>query len=337
MKILVTGAAGFIGSKVAELLLRRGDDVIGIDNLNDFYDVQLKKNRLKRIEQAEIKGTFSFVKEDVTNQESIYQLFKNEQFDKVVHMAAQANSQFSIKNPTSYVDDNLLGFINILEGGRQVSIKHIVYASSSTVYGLNNQLPFSVHHNTDHPLSVYAALKKANELVAHSYSHLYQIPCTGVRLFSVYGPWDRTDGTLQKFTRTALEGQPIDVYNHGKQLRDFAYIDDIAEGIICALDHNAEPNKHWSSEFPDPGSSAAPWRLYNLGSQNPIKLSTYIEILEKHLGIEIVKNYQPFQPGEVVNTVADINAFSGQFGFSPKTDIEQGIEAFVQWYKAYYN
>jgi len=337
MKIFVTGVAGFIGSRVAELLLIRGDNVVGIDNLNDYYDIELKKARLKRIQNSALLGEFAFIQMDTMDNSAISELFEKERFDKVVHMAAQDGDRYSIEKPLNYVGNNVVGFAHVLEGCRQNCIQHLVYASSSSIYGLNRLLPFSVHQNSDHPLSLYAALKKSNELMAHSYSHLYQIPTTGLRFCTVYGPWDNPNMALTKFTKAILAGKSIDVYNQGKHLRDFTYIDDVAEAVILALDTIAEPNKHWNPELPDPASSSAPWRIYNIGDQHPTTLMTYIETLEKHLGQKALKNYMNIQPGDVQDTYADIDAFIGQVGFEPKVSIDEGIKAFVQWYKEYYH
>lgn len=337
MKILVTGVAGFIGSRVAELLLERGDEVLGIDNLNDYYDVGLKKDRLARIQNGELVQNFRFIRLDTMEHAEIMALFQQQQFEKVIHMAAQDGDRYSTQNPLSYVSNNVVGFAHVLEGCRENDIQHLVYASTSSIYGLNRLLPFSVHQNSDHPLSLYAALKKSNELMAHSYSHLYSLPCTGLRFCTVYGPWDSPNMALPKFTKAILSGQCIDVYNRGEHLRDFTYIDDAADAVILALDNNAQPNRHWNPELPDPATSSAPWRIYNIGDRGPIKLSTYIEVLEKHLGIKAEKNYMNIQPGDVQDTYADIDAFIGQMGFSPKVDIEEGITRFVSWYKGYYS
>jgi len=336
MKILVTGVAGFIGSRIAEMLLVRGDDVVGIDNLSDYYDIELKKNRIKRIRQAKIKGRFTFLELDLVDHNKVEQVFREQQPDKVVHMAAQDGDRYSIQKPLEYVNNNVVGFAHILEGCRQSPVQHLVYASSNAIYGLNRLLPFSVHQNTDHPLSLSAALKKSTELMAHSYSHLYQIPTTGIRFCTVYGPWDNPNMALPKFTKAILSGESIDVYNNGEHLRDFTYIDDAAKASILALDTIAEPNQHWSAELPDPATSSAPWRIYNIGDQHPVKLKVYIETLEKYLGRSAKKNYMKIQPGDVQDSYADIDAFIGQVGYKPEVDIEEGIKAFVDWYKVYY-
>jgi len=333
MKILVTGVAGFIGAALARRLLARGDQIIGIDNLNDYYDVQLKKDRLSTIES---KNTFEFIKLDISNRDEMPTLFKSHKPERVVHLAAQAGVRYSIENPNAYVDANLVGFVNILEGCRHNDVKHLVYASSSSVYGANTEMPFSVHHNVDHPLSMYAATKKANELMAHTYSNLYKLPTTGLRFFTVYGPWGRPDMALFMFTKKIVEGEAIDVFNNGNHKRDFTYIDDIVEGVIRTLDNVALPNADWSGESPDPGTSMAPFRLYNIGSHNPIELMRYIEILESCLGKEARKNFLPMQLGDVPATYADIDALIKDVDYSPSTPIEEGIEKFVRWYKDYY-
>lgn len=336
MKILVTGAAGFIGSKLSEELLARGDDVVGIDILNDYYDVRLKEARLKRIENAFKKGMFRFIKQDLADRQGMEKLFAEEQFDKVVNLAAQAGVRYSIENPLSYVDSNIVGFAHVLEGCRHNNVKHLVYASSSSVYGLNESMPFSVHDNVDHPISLYAASKKADELMAHTYSHLYRLPTTGLRFFTVYGPWDRPDMALQKFAKAILEDRPIDVYNYGKHRRDFTYIDDIVEGVIRVLDNIAQPNPVWNGEKPDSASSPAPWRIYNIGNQQPVELMTYIETLEKYLGKTAEKNLLPLQPGDVPDTYADVADLVSDVDYKPSTTVDEGIKMFAQWYKEYY-
>jgi UDP-glucuronate 4-epimerase len=333
-KILVTGAAGFIGSTLSKRLLARGDQVIGLDNLNDYYDVNLKKARLAQIESHD---NFEFVQLDLEDRAGVADLFKNKKIDKVVNLAAQAGVRYSIENPLSYIDSNIVGFTNILEGSRHNNIKHLVYASSSSVYGLNTTMPFSVHNNVDHPISLYAASKKANELMAHTYSHLYNIPTTGLRFFTVYGPWGRPDMALFKFTKGIIEGTPIDVYNRGLMRRDFTYIDDIVEGVIRVLDKTPEPNPNWSGDTPDPSSSIAPYKLYNIGNNNPVELMHYIETLEKALGKTATKNLLPMQPGDVPATYADVADLETDVGFKPQTSVEEGIENFVQWYKKYYS
>jgi len=340
MKILVTGAAGFIGSKLSEQLCLRGDDVVGIDILNDYYAVSLKEARLQRIEEtlsaSDQSGTFRFIKMDLADKNAMEQLFAIEQFDKVMNLAAQAGVRYSIENPLSYVDSNIVGFAHILEGCRHNKVKHLVYASSSSVYGLNESMPFSVHDNVDHPISLYAASKKSGELMAHTYSHLYRLPTTGLRFFTVYGPWDRPDMALQKFAKAIFEGKSIDVYNYGKHRRDFTYIDDIVEGIIRVLDNVAQPNLNWSGQSPDPASSPAPWRIYNIGNQQPVELLTYIETLEKHLGKTAEKNLLPLQPGDVPDTYANVEDLVNDVNYKPSTTVEEGIKNFANWYKAYY-
>ncbi len=333
MKILVTGAAGFIGSYLSKHLLARGDKVVGLDNLNDYYDVNLKKARLS---QLKTQPNFHFIKLDMANRDGMTQLFAHEKFQGAVNLAAQAGVRYSIENPHAYMDSNVVGFLNILEGCRHNDVKHLVFASSSSVYGLNTQMPFSVHHNVDHPISLYAATKKANELMAHTYAHLYRIPATGLRFFTVYGPWGRPDMALFKFTKAILENKPIDVYNHGLMRRDFTYIDDIIEGIIRVLDRIPEPNTAWSGDAPDPSSSVAPYRLYNIGNNNPVELMHYIGALEKMLGKVAKKNMLPMQAGDVPETYADVADLERDIAFKPQTSIEEGIGRFVEWYKSYY-
>ncbi|MBD1399055.1 NAD-dependent epimerase [Pelovirga terrestris] len=334
MKVLVTGAAGFIGFHLCQRLLKRGDEVVGLDNLNDYYDVNLKYARLAQIES---QSNFRLVKMDLADREGIADLFRAESFDRVVNLAAQAGVRYSLINPHAYIDSNLQGFINILEGCRHANVEHLVYASSSSVYGANTSMPFSVHDNVDHPLSLYAASKKANELMAHTYSHLYGLPTTGLRFFTVYGPWGRPDMALFLFARAILAGEPIDVFNYGKMRRDFTYIDDIVEGVVRTLDHPATPNPQWDGATPDPGTSAAPYRLYNIGNNNPVELMYLIEVLEKQLGVTAQKNMLPLQPGDVPATYADVDALTTDVGFKPATPIEVGVERFVAWYREFYN
>jgi UDP-glucuronate 4-epimerase len=333
MQILVTGAAGFIGSHVCQRLLDRGDQVVGLDNLNDYYAVSLKEARLERFSTA---ANFSFVRGGLEDRPLIEQLFARNRFDAVINLAAQAGVRYSLENPHAYVDSNLVGFINILEGCRHHEVKHLVYASSSSVYGANTAMPFSVHQNVDHPLSLYAATKKANELMAHTYSSLYGLPTTGLRFFTVYGPWGRPDMALFLFTKAILEGRPIDVFNHGRMKRDFTYIDDIVEGIIRVTDCTSVPNRNWSGQAPDPGTSFAPWRVYNIGNNQPVELLYFIETLEKFLGKTAVKNLLPMQPGDVPATFADVDDLMNDTGFKPATSIEDGIARFVAWYRNYY-
>lgn len=343
MKILVTGAAGFIGSHVCLKLLERGDDVIGLDNLNNYYSVKLKEARLERIRdfcKSTIAnnttcGDFEFVKMDLADRSVMETLFKESKFDKVINLAAQAGVRYSIENPHAYIDSNIVGFLNILEGCRHNNVQHLVYASSSSVYGANESMPFSVHDNVDHPLSLYAASKKSNELMAHTYSNLYNLPTTGLRFFTVYGPWGRPDMALFLFTKAILAGEPIKVFNYGKHRRDFTYIDDIVEGIIRTLDNTAKANDNWTGTKPDPGTSKVPWRVYNIGNQNPVELLTYIETLEKALGKTAEKQLLPLQPGDVPDTYADVQALVDDVAYKPNTSIEEGIQRFVDWYIKY--
>ncbi len=332
--ILVTGAAGFIGFHLCQSLLARGDEVIGIDNLNDYYDVSLKKDRLAQLDG---KPTFRFHQLDLADQAAMEQLFAQHRFDVVVNLAAQAGVRYSLTNPHAYINSNLVGFTNILEGCRHSDVKHLVFASSSSVYGANTKMPFSVHDNVDHPVSLYAATKKANELMAHTYSHLYGIPTTGLRFFSVYGPWGRPDMALFLFTKAILAGQPIPVFNHGKMRRDFTYIDDIIEGVVRVMDKIPQPNPNWSGDAPDPSSSKAPYKLYNIGNNQPVELLYFIEVLESWLGKKAEKNMLPIQPGDVPINYADVDDLVKDVGFKPNTPIEVGIERFVTWYRSYYS
>ncbi len=332
-RVLVTGAAGFIGYHVARTLLDRGDSVVGLDNLNAYYDVDLKKARLARIED---RAGFDFAKIDLVDRAGIEDLFSQHEFDSVVHLAAQAGVRYSLENPHSYVDSNLVGFINILDACRHGEISHLVYASSSSVYGANSRVPFSVHDNVDHPLSLYAATKKANELMAHTYSNLYGLPTTGLRFFTVYGPFGRPDMALFKFTQRILAGEPIEVYNYGNHRRDFTYIDDIVEGVLRTLDHVAESNPDWTGAQPDPGTSASPYRIYNIGNSAPVELMKYIEILERCLGRKAEKTLLPIQPGDVPDTYADVEDLARDIGYAPTTPVEVGIKRFVEWYLDYY-
>ena len=333
MKVLVTGVAGFIGSQTARALLARGDHVIGIDNLNDYYDVNLK---LARLDLLKGRNNFHFIKADLGERGEIEAAFAEHRPERVINLAAQAGVRYALQNPRSYVDSNLVGFLNILEGCRHHGVEHLVYASSSSVYGANTQMPYSVHDNVDHPLSLYAASKKANELMAHSYSHLFRLPVTGLRFFTVYGPWGRPDMSLFLFTRKILAGEPIDVFNFGHHARDFTFIDDIVEGVIRTLDKVAVPNPDWNGMQPDPGTSTAPYRLYNIGNNNPVELMYFIECIEKALGKTARKNMLPMQPGDVPKTFADVDALVADIGFQPKTPIEVGVQRFVDWYRDFY-
>ncbi len=333
MNYLVTGAAGFIGFHLSRRLLKEGHNVVGLDNLNDYYDVNLKKTRLSGLE--EVSG-FTFQKLDLIDREGIEKLFSRNKFDCVVNLAAQAGVRYSLENPHAYIDCNIVGFLNILEGCRHNNIKHLVFASSSSVYGANTKMPFSVHHNVDHPVSLYAATKKSNELMAHTYSSLYKLPCTGLRFFTVYGPLGRPDMALFLFTKAILENKPIDVFNHGKMKRDFTYVDDIVEGIVRLVGNVPRPNPSWDGEKPDSATSYAPYRLYNIGNNNPVELMKFIEVLEDSLGLKATKNLLPIQPGDVPATYADIDDLSEDVGFKPSTSIEVGIKKFVEWYREYY-
>jgi UDP-glucuronate 4-epimerase len=332
-KILVTGAAGFIGYHTSERLLSRGDEVVGLDNVNDYYDPTLKESRLARLTG---QPGFRFVRMELGDRAGMERLFRDERFDTVIHLAAQAGVRYSLTNPHAYVDSNLVGFMNILEGCRHHGVRHLTYASSSSVYGANTAMPFSVHQNVDHPLSLYAATKKANELMAHTYSHLYGLPTTGLRFFTVYGPWGRPDMALFLFTKAILEGRPIDVFNHGQMRRDFTYIDDIVEGVIRTSDHTAESNAAWDSMDPDPATSRAPYRIYNIGNNNPVELMHLIGTLEAALGRTAEKQLLPMQAGDVPATYADVEALVADVGFAPKTPIEEGVQRFVGWYREYY-
>jgi UDP-glucuronate 4-epimerase len=332
-KILVTGAAGFIGFHLTRRLLDRGDTVVGFDNLNDYYDVSLKESRLRQLEG---RDGFTFVRGNLEDRDGMARLFAEGQFCKVVHLAAQAGVRYSLVNPHAYIDSNISGFMNILEGCRHNGAEHLVYASSSSVYGANTVMPFSVHHNVDHPVSLYAATKKANELMAHTYASLYKIPCTGLRFFTVYGPWGRPDMALFLFTRAILEGKPIDVFNEGKMRRDFTYVDDIVEGVLRVTDRVASANQAWSGDAPDPGTSYAPYRIYNIGNNSPVELLRFIEVLEEKLGRKAIKNLLPIQPGDVPATCADVDDLIRDVGFAPKTSIEEGVGRFVDWYREYY-
>ena len=332
--VLVTGAAGFIGFHLAERLLADGCRVIGLDNLNEYYDPALKEARLERLEVAD---GFELARLDLADREGMEKLFADHRFSSVVHLAAQAGVRYSIENPHAYVDSNLVGFLHILEGCRHHGIAHLVYASSSSVYGANTTMPFSVHHNVDHPLSLYAATKKANELMAHTYSYLYDLPTTGLRFFTVYGPWGRPDMALFKFTRNILAGEPIDVFNFGNHRRDFTYIDDIIEGVVRVLASVPGADPGWSGDEPDPATSRAPWRVYNIGNNQPVELMRYIQVIEECLGRKAEVNLLPMQPGDVPDTCADVDALKTDVGYKPNTPIEVGIARFVEWYREYYH
>ena len=331
--IMITGVAGFIGAELALRLLERGDAVYGVDNMNDYYDVSLKEARLARIKDHE---RFTFARIDISDRAAMEHLFRNNKFDAVMNLAAQAGVRYSIENPNAYVDSNLVGFGNILEGCRHSGVGHLVFASSSSVYGANTKLPFSEHDNVDHPVSIYAATKKANELMAHSYAHLYGLPCTGLRFFTVYGPWGRPDMALFKFTKGILEDQPIPVFNKGNMVRDFTYIDDIVEGVVRAIDKVAKPDPKWNGDKPDCATSYAPYRIYNIGNNQPIELMKYISTLEECLGKKANMDLLPMQDGDVLATYADTKALSTDVGFKPATTVESGIARFVEWYKEYY-
>lgn len=333
MKILLTGAAGFIGSTTAHRLLARGDEVVGLDNLNDYYDVRLKEDRLARLTP---QPGFRFVKMDVADRPGMEALFAAERFDRVIHLAAQAGVRYSLKNPHAYIDSNVVGFMNVLEGCRHSKVQHLVYASSSSVYGGNTKMPFSEHDSVDHPVSMYAATKKANELMAHTYSHLFGLPTTGLRFFTVYGPWGRPDMALFLFTKAILEGRPIDVFNHGRMQRDFTYVDDIVEGVIRVMDRSAEPNPAFDPLNPDPGTGSAPFRVFNIGNHDPVPLLDFIAAIEQALGRKAEKNLLPLQDGDVPATYADVDALSAWTGFAPKTSVQDGIRRFVAWYRDYY-
>jgi UDP-glucuronate 4-epimerase len=333
MKFLVTGAAGFIGFHTAQLLLERGDEVVGLDNLNDYYDVSLKEARLAQLKQ---RANFRFVKLDLADRSGMQELFAKEKFARVIHLAAQAGVRYSLQNPLAYVDSNVVGFANILEGCRHNGVEHLVYASTSSVYGANTKMPFSIHQNVDHPLSFYAATKKANELMAHTYAYLYKLPVTGLRFFTVYGPWGRPDMALFLFTKNILAGKPIDVFNYGNHRRDFTYVDDIAQGVVRAADRVATANAQWDGNDPDPGTSKAPYRLYNIGNNQPVELGRYIECIERSLGRKAQKNLLPLQPGDVPDTFADIDDLVRDVGYRPATPVEVGVERFVRWYVDYY-
>ena len=333
MRVLVTGAAGFIGMHVSQLLLGRGDTVVGLDNLNDYYDPRLKHARLARL--TGLDG-FSFVRMDVADRDGMATLFVDGRFDRVVHLAAQAGVRYSLTNPQAYIESNVAGFTNVLEGCRHAGVEHLVYASSSSVYGGNTHMPFSEHDSVDHPVSLYAATKKANELMAHTYSHLFGLPTTGLRFFTVYGPWGRPDMALFLFTKAILEGRPIDVFNHGRMVRDFTYVDDIAEGVVRTLDRVAERDAAFDPSRPDPARSAAPYRLFNIGNHEPVELMTFIEAIEQALGQTAVKNFMPLQDGDVPATFADVSELAAWTGFQPAMPVQEGVRRFIDWYRGHY-
>ena len=334
MKLLVTGAAGFIGFHTAKHLLQQGHEVVGLDNLNGYYDPALKAARLALLEQS---GGFRFERLDITDREPMQKLFARERFQRVVHLAAQAGVRYSIQNPRAYVESNIAGFLEVIEGCRTSAVEHLVYASTSSVYGANTHLPFSEGQCVDHPLTLYAATKKANELMAHSYSSLYALPTTGLRFFTVYGPWGRPDMALFLFTKNILAGKPIDVYYEGHHQRDFTYVDDIVRGVVAAVDHVAQPDPNWNSDAPQPGTSSAPYRIYNIGNQQQVTLMRFIEVLERCLGRTAIKNLMPMQLGDVPDTSADVEALARDVGYRPSTELEDGVKRFVEWYLEYYH
>lgn len=348
MKILITGTAGFIGFHLAKILLERGDEVIGLDNINDYYDVNLKYSRLKKTGIEKLKiiennlissskyPNYRFIKLNLEDRENILKLFQVEKFDKVCHLAAQAGVRYSLVNPYAYIDSNIVGFINILEGCRHSDVKHLAYASSSSVYGLNETMPFSVHHNVDHPVSLYAASKKSNELMAHTYSHLYKTPTTGLRFFTVYGPWGRPDMALFLFTKAILNNQPIEVFNNGEMSRDFTFIDDIVKGVVRVIDNPPTGNENWTGKDPDPASSPAPYKIYNIGNNSPVKLLDFIEAIEKATGKKAIKHFSPIQPGDVTATWANVDDLISDLDYKPYTPIQSGIQKFVNWYMNFY-
>lgn len=333
MKVLVTGAAGFIGMHTAQRLLERGDKVVGVDNLNDYYDVSLKEDRLKQLAPY---PNFRFIKLDIADTEAVAKLFHEETFARVVHLAAQAGVRYSLVNPHAYVQSNLVGFVNILEGCRHNAIGHLVYASSSSVYGGNTKVPFSEHDNVDHPISLYAATKKSNELMAHTYSHLFGLPTTGLRFFTVYGPWGRPDMALFKFVRGILAGEPIPVFNRGRMVRDFTYIDDITEGVVRVFDHVPSRKSDWNAECPDPATSNAPYRIFNIGNNRPVDLLRYVQVVEECLGKKANLQLLPMEPGDVPTTVSDVSALGDAVGFRPKIPVEIGVARFIEWYRTYH-
>lgn len=338
MKILVTGNAGFIGFHTVKQLLERGDQVVGFDSVNDYYDVSIKEARLKILEEtaAQTGSAYTFIRGNLADQALVNECFKEHQFDRVIHLAAQAGVRYSLENPHSYVESNIIAFTNILEACRYSKTPHLTYASTSSVYGANTKMPFSEHESVNHPLQFYAATKKANEMMAHSYSHLFQLPTTGLRFFTVYGPWGRPDMALFKFTKNTLEDQPIPVFNHGNHTRDFTYVADIVEGVIRSSDQIAQPNPEWDSNNPDPATSNAPFRIFNIGNNNPVKLSAYIEAIEEALGKKAIKDLLPLQPGDVPDTYADSSELEKATGYKPATPVNEGVANFVKWYRDFY-
>ena len=334
VKLLVTGAAGFIGFHTAKLLLERGDEVVGLDNLNNYYDPALKEARLEILRSFK---RFRFIKADLADRGAMQPLFRTERFQRVVHLAAQAGVRYSLKNPHAYVHSNIVGFLEVIEGCRHTQVEHLVYASTSSVYGANTRMPFAETHGVDHPLTLYAATKRSNELMAHSYSSLYALPTTGLRFFTVYGPWGRPDMALFRFTKNILAGLPIDVYNGGDHRRDFTYVDDIVKGVVAAADHVARPDPNWDSDHPNPSTSNAPFRIYNIGNQAPVPLLSYIDVLEQRLGKKALKNMLPMQMGDLADTWADVETLAREVGYRPTTDLETGVKHFVEWYLAYYH
>jgi len=349
MKVLITGTAGFIGFHLSNRLIQRGDEVVGLDSINDYYDVNLKFNRLaaagiqqsaiayNKMVQSDTYSNYRFVQMQLEDRENLQQLFAAEQFDVVVNLAAQAGVRYSLTNPYAYIDSNIVGFVNILECCRHNRVKHLAYASSSSVYGLNESVPFSTSHNVDHPVSLYAASKKSNELMAHVYSHLFNLPTTGLRFFTVYGPWGRPDMALFIFAKSIIEGKPIQVFNHGQMVRDFTYVDDIVEGLVRVIDNPPKGDANWNGLSPDPSGSKAPYKVYNIGNNAPVKLMDFVAAIEKELGKEAIKELMPIQPGDVPATFADVNDLVEQLGYKPNTNIADGIHQFIKWYKSYFN
>ena len=347
-KILITGTAGFIGFHLAKKLLERGDEIVGLDSINDYYDIRVKHGRLTEtgINHADLSygelvqstqyAGYKFIRLNLEDAEGLNKLFAEEQFDSVINLAAQAGVRYSLENPRAYVDSNIIGFVNILEACRHNKVGHLAYASSSSVYGLNETMPFSVHHNVDHPISLYAASKKSNELMAHTYSHLFGLPTTGLRFFTVYGPWGRPDMALFLFTKAILEGKPINVFNNGQMSRDFTYVDDIVEGVMRVNDNPPQGNENWSGKTPDPGTARAPFKVYNIGNNSPVRLMDFISTIEKMLGKEAQKNFMPMQAGDVAATYADVQDLIDDLGYKPNTSLEYGVSQFIEWYRAFY-